>query len=92
MAERKTTIQDDQSLPIIRNCALMDVSRSTLYYTPIEPEPDLEELEIKKLMDELHIKHPYMGSRSLRVQLQLKGYRINRKRVQRLINEMNIHS
>ena len=61
MAERKTTIQDDQSLPIIKKCALMDVSRSTLYYTPIEQEPDLEELEIKRLMDELHIKHSYMG-------------------------------
>ena len=92
MAERKTTIQDDQSLPIIRKCALMDVSRSTLYYTPVEQEPDLEELEIKKEMDKLHIKHPYMGSRSLRDQLQLKGYEINRKRVQRLMNEMNIHS
>ena len=92
MAERKTTIQDDQSLPIIRKCNLMDVSRSTLYYTPVEQEPDLEELGIKKEMDKLHIKHPYMGSRSLRDQLQLKGYSINRKRVQRLMNEMNIHS
>lgn len=39
MAERKTTIQEDQSLPIIKKCVLMDVSRSTLYYTPIEQEP-----------------------------------------------------
>jgi len=61
MAERKTTIQDDQSLPVIRKCALLDISRSTLYYTPVEQEPDLEELEIKRLMDELHIKHPLHG-------------------------------
>ena len=33
-----------------------------------------------------------MGSRNLRDQLQLKGYSINRKRVQRLMNEINIHS
>ena len=92
MAGRKTTIQDDQSLPIIKKCTLMDVSRSTLYYTPVEQEPDLEELEIKMEMDKLHIKHSFMGSRSLRDQLQLKGYKINRKRVQRLMNEMNIHS
>ncbi len=92
MAERKTTIQKDKSLPIKRKCTLLDMSRSTLYYTPVEPVPDKEELEIKRLMDKLHTKHPFMGSRSLRDQLQLKGYKINRKRVQRLMNEMNIHS
>ena len=79
----------------------MDVSRSTLYYKPVEQEPDLEEFpaccrragrEIKKHMDKLHIKHPFMGSRSFCDQLRLKGYVINRKRVQRLMNEMNIHS
>ena len=36
--------------------------------------------------------HPFMGSRSLRDQLQAKGYTINRKRVRRLMEEMNIHS
>ena len=91
MAERKTNIQAEDRLFINRKCELMDMSRSTLYYKPIEQEPDLEELEIKKEMDKLHIKHPYMESRSLRDQLQLKGYQINRKRVRRLMNEMNIH-
>ena len=43
-------------------------------------------------MDELHLKHPFMGSRSLRDQLCSKGYKINRKRVQRLMEIMNIHS
>ena len=92
MAERKTKIQEDSSLPVNRKCILMDISRSTLYYKPVEQKPDLEELEIKKQMDKLHTRHPFMGSRSLRDQLQLKGYDINRKRVRRLMNEMNIHS
>jgi len=55
MAERKTTIQDDQSLPIVRKRDLLDISRSTMYYMPVEQELDLEELEIKRLMDELFI-------------------------------------
>lgn len=63
-----------------------------MYYIPVIREIDLEELEIKRLMDELHIKYPFMGSRSLRDQLQSKGYLINRKRVRRLMNEINIHS
>ena len=80
MAERKRAIQADMMLSIIRKCDLMDVSRSAMYYQPVERELDLEELEIKKEMDKLHIKYPFMGSRSLCDQLRLKGYSINRKR------------
>jgi len=92
MAEHKTQIQEDRSLSVSRKCILMDISRSTLYYKAVEQKPDSEELEIKKQMDKLHTKYPFMGSRSLRDQLRLKGYGINRKRVSRLMNEMNIHS
>lgn len=92
MTERKTSVQKDKSLPKTRKCTLLDVSRSTLYYKPVEPVVDFEELEIRRLMDELHLKHPFMGSRSLRDQLCSKGYKINRKRVQRLMDVMNIHS
>lgn len=92
MVERKTKIQEDRDLPINRKCTLMDVSRSTMYYKSVVPVPDKEEFEIKRRIDKLHMKHPFMGSRSLRDQIQSKGYKINRKRIQRLMNEMNIHS
>ena len=92
MAERKTQIQAESILSVTRKCELMAVGRSTLYYKPINLLPNLEELEIKKEMDKLHTKYPFMGSRSLRDQLQFKGYKINRKRIRRLMIEMNIHS
>ena len=92
MAERKTQIQAESILSVTRKCELMAVGRSTLYYKPINLLPNLEELEIKKEMDKLHTKYPFMGSRSLRDQLQSKGYKINRKRIRRLMIEMNIHS
>lgn len=92
MAERKKIIHKDTCLSIRRRCNLLDVSPSTYYYRPIEHNTDLETLEIQHLLDELHMKHPYMGSRSLRDQLRRRGYKINRKRVQRLMAVLNIHS
>ena len=92
MAERKIIIQEDLSLSIKKKCTLLDVSRSSWYYNPVEPIVNIEELKIKQEMDKLHMKYPFMGSRSLCDQLRLKGHRINRKRIQRLMNEMNIHS
>ena len=85
-------ILEDQTLPKTTKCNLVAINRSTVYYYPVKSEPDKEELEIKRLMDEFHMKHPFMGSRSLRDQLQNRGYMINRKRVRRLMIEMNIHS
>ncbi|NQV38122.1 MAG: IS3 family transposase, partial [Candidatus Marinimicrobia bacterium] len=92
LQERRTMIVEDQTLPKTTKCNLLEMNRSSVYYLPVISEPDEEELEIRRWMDELHMKHPYMGSRSLRDQLQNRGVVINRKRVRRLMIEMNIHS
>lgn len=86
-------IQNETSLPVSSKCGLLDLSRSTLYYKLTNPEPDQEELELCRLIDELHLLHPWMGSRSIRDQLQRKHkLTINRKRVQRLMRKIGIHS
>ena len=92
VAERKTMIQMDPTLPVVTKCRLLDVSRSTTYYKAACKVPDPEELSLKRLMDEIHMKYPFMGTRSLRDQLRNRGYKINRKRVKRLMAEMDIAS
>ena len=92
VAERKTMIQMDATLPVITKCRLLDVSRSTTYYKAASKAPDPEEFTLKRLMDELHMKYPFMGTRSLRDQLRSRGHKINRKRVKRLMGEMGIAS
>jgi putative transposase len=92
MEERRALISQDNTLTRATKCELLQMNRSTFYYRSIGPDPDGEELKIRRLMDELHMKYPFMGSRSLRDQLQRLGYTVNRKRVQRLMKEMNIHS
>ncbi len=92
MAEHKTMIQMDITLPVTTECRLLDVSRSTAYYKAACKAPDPEELGLKRLIDEIHMKHPFMGTRSIRDQLRVRGYKINRKRVKRLMDEMGIAS
>ena len=92
MAERKTMIQMDTTLPVTTKCRLLDVSRSAAYYKAACKVPDPEELGLKRLMDEIHMKYPFMGTRSIRDQLRVRGYKINRKRVKRLMAAMGIAS
>jgi len=86
-------IKMDTTLPITTKCTLLNVSRSTVYYQTGSTEPDAEELKLCRFLDELHIRFPWMGSRSLVDQLKQKqGLVVNRKRVRRLMRLMGIHA
>ena len=49
-------------------------------------------LSFMQLIDEEYTRHPFYGSRQLRNYLRRQGYTVNRKRVQRLMRKMGIHS
>jgi putative transposase len=52
----------------------------------------VENLKLMRLLDELHLKWPFYGSRNLTWCLQQEGYEVNRKRVQRLMQVMGIEA
>ena len=67
----------------------MAISRSSAYRGPTQVSA--EELGLLRKLDELHLRHPFKGSRRLRDDLWDKyGLQVNRKRVQRLMNVMGI--
>ena len=73
----------EEALPIIRQCELLDLARSTYYYTP-EPVSD-EELELMKLIDQCYLELPFYGTRRIKDWLlDRHGLTVNRKRIQRL--------
>jgi len=73
-----------------RQCELFSVSRSSVYYEPVEP--DAEELALMRRIDEMHLKYPFFGSRKIAQTLKAEGAKINRKRVQRLMRLMELQS
>lgn len=64
------------------------MNRSSVYYAPkAVPAADLE---VMRVMDEVHLLRPFLGSRRLVDELQGKGFTVNRKRVLRLMRLMNL--
>ena len=51
----------DQKLSITRQAELLDINRTSLYYKPVPISQ--EELDIKRLMDQIYTKHPEYGYR-----------------------------
>lgn len=78
----------DKNLSIVRQCDLMGVSRSTYYY---EPRPEsVDNLRLMRLLDELYLKAPFYGHRSMTNELNKMGEGVNRKRVHRLMKNMGL--
>lgn len=77
-------------LPLIRQCELLSMNRSTAYYVP--KETPAEEIDLMHRLDEIHLRYPFYGSRRIRDELQDQGYMVNRKRVQRLMRVMGIEA
>lgn len=90
MKARRQLIGPDENVTIRRQCELLGVSRSSVYYTPVAPDPD--ELQLMRRIDEIHLECPFYGSRNIVRELLGKGYLANRKRVQRLMRLMGLES
>ena len=90
MRERRARLQESHALATSRRCELLGVARSTAYYRP-KPVSD-EDLQLMRLIDEIHLELPFYGSRRIRDELETKGYKVNRKRVQRLMRQMGIRA
>lgn len=75
-------------LSVRKQCELLQISRSQLYREP--KGESKENLDIMKKMDEHHIDHPDEGVVGMRGMLRNNGYKINTKRVRRLMRLMNI--
>ena len=64
------------------------MARSTAYYQPIGLSA--EEIELRRMIDEIHLQYPFMGSRRIRTELAKKGHHVNRKRIVRIMRDMGI--
>jgi len=83
-------VDRDARLPVTRQCRLLKVSRSTVYYRPV-PLPD-DTLSVMRALDEIHLELPFLGSRKLVGELAKRGLTVNRKRVQRLMGLMGMEA
>ncbi len=56
--------RDHKQLSLVRQCALLDISRSWVYYQPVSTRA--EDLELMALMDRQYLKTPFYGSRKMK--------------------------
>jgi putative transposase len=83
-------IDKGNALPVTRQCELLELSRSSVYYKPVPLSA--KDLERMRQIDEIHLAYPFYGSRKIRNELWARGYDVGRDRVRRLMRRMGIEA
>ena len=91
LAQRRKMVHwEHPSLSMTRQCALLGVSRSGLYYRSRGTSE--EDLALMEAMDRQYLETPFFGSWRMRVWLERGGMVVGRKRVQRLMRTMGLRA
>jgi len=83
-------IDRKHDLPVTRQAKLLGISRGTVYYLP-RPVSDAD-LALMRQIDELHLRHPFMGARMLRDQLAREGVHVGRRHLRTLMRRLGIEA
>jgi len=84
-------ISQGHPLPLTRQCRILGLSRSSIYYEPVPVSE--RDLEVMRLIDEIHLEYPFYGSRRMRNELKDRGgYDLGRGHVSTLMHKMGIEA
>jgi putative transposase len=83
-------IDPGHPLPLTVQSKILQLSRSSLYYKAVPTSG--RDLELMRRIDEIHLKYPFMGSRSIRNELRDLGHNVGRGHVSTLMKKMGIHA
>jgi putative transposase len=88
--KRKAVEPGRKEIPIYRQCELLGLNRSSLYYKA-SGETEYNE-QLMKLLDEQYIKTPFYGIDKMTAWLHRQGHSVNHKRVRRLMRQMGLEA
>lgn len=88
--KRKIIEPRHREISIRRQCKLLNLTRSNIYYEPVEVSE--ETFRIMGRIDEIFTESPFYGSRRIREGLEREGFIIGRERVQTLMQQMGLRA
>ena len=83
-------IDRTHNLPVSRQCQLLDIGRSSYYYQAVPVSQ--ADVDLMRIIDEIHLKYPFYGSRKVRDELKDRGFKVGRGHVRTLMRKMGIEA
>ena len=87
MAAKRALLEPEHpQLSLRRQCTLLGLARSGVYYQPVGDRA--EDLQLMRLLDEQYTATPFYGVRRMTAWLRRQGYEVNPKHIRRLLRQM----
>lgn len=87
---RKTFVDSKHELSINKQCKLLHIAKSTLYYEPVKKFSSDADIKFLNLLNEIHSEFPYYGTRRLVTALENEGFDVGRKKVKTAMEYIGI--
>jgi len=87
---RKRLVDTKHQLSINKQCKLLHIAKSTLYYEPVKKFSSKEDIKFLNLLNEIHSEFPYYGTRRLVTALANRGIDVGRKLVKTAMEYIGI--
>lgn len=88
MSIKRKLVKDNKDMPMVEQCGLVELNRSTLYYEPV-PYSD-EEMSLFNEIDLIYTDMPYYGHRKIWQELLRRGRSIGRDRTLKYMRIMGL--
>ena len=89
---RKKFVDTKHKLSLNKQCKLLHIAKSTLYYTPVKRFSSEADLKFLNALNEIHSEFPYYGTRRLVTALGDEGFRVGRKLLKSAMEYMGIRA
>jgi len=87
---RKVLVDSKHTLSINKQCKLLHIAKSTLYYEPVKKFSSKEDIKFLNKLNEIHSEFPYYGTRRLVTALVNEGFKVGRKLVKTAMEYIGI--
>ena len=87
---RKTLVDSKHELSINKQCKLLHIAKSTLYYEPVKKFSSEKDIKFLNKLNEIHSEFPYYGTRRLVTALVNEGFKVGRKLVKTAMEYIGI--
>ena len=89
--EGEVQAKKDTKIPSLnKQLGMLNISKTAYYYKPVEKFNSKEDIEILNMVDKIHTKFPYYGTRRVERLLKRLGFNIGRKRIKSIFEFMGI--
>lgn len=87
---RRDLVDTEHKLSINKQCKLLNISKSSLYYEPVKKFSRKRDLEILNALNDIYSEFPYYGTRRLVTALENEGFKVGRKLIKNMMEYIGI--